>query len=294
MIDVCKARSTKPPVGGLGALLLASQRQPRASTLLTGLAAVSPTPTYRAGATLLTGGTDRPATGGLLGLAAALQIPTTENPIRYMRDRGMTDVFRFILTHPDMDHMDGIKDVFAEFSPDNFWDTANTRTVSFAPGSPYREDDWRFYRGLRNGTLANSGNRLTLHAGAQAAFYNQNSEDGEPHDGLYVLAPTPALVAEANNTEDFNDASYVILYQSAAGRILFCGDSHDKTWEHLLTNHLADIQDVELLIAPHHGRDSGRDRTFLNFVRPKLTLFGTAPSEHLERDRVKLTDIRHG
>jgi len=34
------------------------------------------------------------------------------NPIEYMKKHGITSIFRFILTHPDMDHMDGIKDLF--------------------------------------------------------------------------------------------------------------------------------------------------------------------------------------
>ena len=166
----------------------------------------------------------------------------------------MTRIFRFILTHPDMDHMDGIKDVFAEFSPVNFWDTANRCTNSFSAESPQREEDWRFYTGLRDRNSVGSPKRLTLDAGDQGPFYNQAGENGEPQDGLSVLAPTPALVEEANRTGKFNDASYVILYRSAAGRILFCGDSHNNTWDHLLANYLADIKDVELMIAPHHGR----------------------------------------
>src|SRR5262245_58978961 len=48
------------------------------------------------------------------------------NPIVYMRERNIGSLFRFVLTHPDMDHMDGIVDIFGEFSPPNFWDTANT------------------------------------------------------------------------------------------------------------------------------------------------------------------------
>jgi competence protein ComEC len=47
------------------------------------------------------------------------------NPISYMRDRDLNSVFRLILTHPDMDHMDGMKDFFESFSPGNFWDTDN-------------------------------------------------------------------------------------------------------------------------------------------------------------------------
>jgi hypothetical protein len=189
--------------------------------------------------------------------------------------------------------MDGIKDLFAEFSLANFWDTANTCTKSFPAGSRYREEDWRCYQGLRDGTLTSSAKRLTLYAGARAQFFNQDGKNGEPQDGLNVLAPTPALIARANCLDAFNDASYVILYRSAAGRILFCGDAHDKTWEHLLENHLADIQGVELMIAPHHGRDSRRDRSFLSEVKPKLTLFGKASSEHLAYDAWRNRDLAY-
>lgn len=47
------------------------------------------------------------------------------NPIGYMRDHGMSSIFRYIQTHPDMDHMDGNEALFDEFSPLNF----GTRTT---------------------------------------------------------------------------------------------------------------------------------------------------------------------
>ena len=218
-----------------------------------------------------------------LELKSSRQLPMMDNPISYMQDRNIDHIFRFILSHPDMDHMDGLKDVFSEFSPLNFWDTENTCTKSFSNTSPYREEDWYFYKQLRDGKMANP-KRLTLYSGARSQLYNLKGEYGEPQDGLYILSPTQALVAEANRTNEFNDASYVVLYRSLAGRILFCGDAHDKTWEHVLENHLTDIYRVELMIAPHHGRDSGRDRSFLSEVMPKLTLFGVAPSAHLAYD----------
>ena len=42
------------------------------------------------------------------------------NPIDYMRGRGITSVFRYLQSHPDMDHMDGIKDLFEVFPVTNF------------------------------------------------------------------------------------------------------------------------------------------------------------------------------
>ena len=38
---------------------------------------------------------------------------------------------------------------------------------------------------------------------------------------------------------------------------------------------------MDLLIAPHHGRKSGRSYEFLDVVRPQITFFGNAKSEHL-------------
>lgn len=203
-----------------------------------------------------------------------------ENPIEYMKERGIDSVFRFILTHPDMDHMGGIKDLFSCFSPTNFWDTDNTEEKEFEKGSPYSEADWNFYKELRDGIVLNP-KRLVLYENAKAVFYNKSDENTDGGDGLYILSPNKMLVEEANETEDYNDSSYVILYKSNGGKVLFSGDSHDKTWEHLIKNHKADISDIDILIAPHHGRKSDRDFGFLDIVKPKLTLFGNAKSEHL-------------
>ena len=39
------------------------------------------------------------------------------NPVQYLQDFGISSVFRFILTHPDMDHMGGINAFFEAFAP---------------------------------------------------------------------------------------------------------------------------------------------------------------------------------
>lgn len=207
------------------------------------------------------------------------QLPV--NPIEYLQGLAADNVFRFILTHPDMDHMDGIEDFFEAFSPWNFWDTNNTCETEFEEGSPYNPDDWDFYKSIRDSNPTTAPRRLALYANARGHHYNQDEEGKGGGDGLYILAPTKELVAAANKIDDYNDCSYVILYRSEGGRVLLAGDSHDKTWEHILENHKADIKDVDLLIAPHHGRDSKRSYEFLDVVNPALTFFGNARSEHL-------------
>ncbi|WP_394870495.1 ComEC/Rec2 family competence protein [Clostridium butyricum] len=203
------------------------------------------------------------------------------NPIEYLTNFGVSNIFRFILTHPDMDHMGGIKEFFDAFNITNFWDTDNNKEMGSFSGSPYSEDDWNFYKNLRSGT-SDISTRCTYYAGAKAMYFNKNENGQSGGDGLYILSPTEALVTEANNKGNYNDCSYVILYRTGTGKkIIFGGDSDDKTWEHILTNYKEDVSNIDILFAPHHGRDSERSYEFLDILKPKMTYFGNAKCEHL-------------
>lgn len=49
-----------------------------------------------------------------------------------------------------------------------------------------------------------------------------------------------------------------------------------------LENHEGDVKDVDILIAPHHGRKTGGNDEYLDVLNPKLTLFGNAKSKYLD------------
>ena len=206
------------------------------------------------------------------------------NPISYMQDRGICEIFRYIQTHPDMDHMDGIGVLFDVFHPLNFWDTDNQKMIPNSSwlGSRYSKKDWEFYKRLRDAKPKQDPKRLALLSGAKGKFYNEPAEGSGGGDGLHVLAPTQDLVDKANEVDDdYNDCSYVILYRTGQNRIVFSGDSNDDTWDHILTKHGNKVTNIDLLIAPHHGRKSGRSYGFLDTLNPTLTFFGNARSEHL-------------
>lgn len=159
-----------------------------------------------------------------------------------------------------MDHLDGLKPFCDSFSPTVFWDTDNQKEIEFSPGSPFDEEDWKFYKNIRNTKPESNPQRMTVYSGYHAKYYNQN-EDGTPGgDYLSILAPTPALLADAIEKDDYNDASYVLLYRAGGGRILLGGDSHDATWDHILANHRDLVTDVDLLIALTTG-ESRREIT---------------------------------
>lgn len=203
-----------------------------------------------------------------------------DNPIDYIKNNiGANRIFRFIISHPDMDHLDGLKDLYTEFSPINTWDTDNNKQIDAdALFAGYNRDDWEFYLNLRNGQYTGTKRLTYLDPQERLDFWKD--------DGLHILAPNATLLQRANEDKHYNDTSFVILYRvkrsnDKSWKILFTGDSDAHTWNHILKNHKEAVSDIDVLLAPHHGRDSGRDYSFLATVNPKVTLFGNAKSKHL-------------
>lgn len=201
------------------------------------------------------------------------------NPIAYMKRHGIQRPFRFILTHPDCDHLDGFDALCTEFGMANFWDNGLRKVKPDFNGSQYKEEDWDSYLEVRD--KKREGITVLTHlAGSKFSFANDGDPEGRG-DCLDIVAPDAALVKEANESEDPNDGSYVIVYRSAGGKIVFGGDGHDSTFDYVLKNHSSLVSNCAVLIAPHHGRDSGRSHDFLDTLKPRLTLFGCADSQHL-------------
>lgn len=212
-----------------------------------------------------------------------------DNPIDYLKKYNVTNIFRFIVTHPDMDHLDGIKDFFGSFDITNFWDTDNEKENGDILGGGYNIEDWDFYKSLRDGTNTDYARRTYL-SGSKANYF--------VGDDLQVIAPTAVLIADAIARDDYNDSSMVLLYtppKTGGGtwKILFAGDSHNRTWEYILNKPelKALVSNVDVLLAPHHGRDSDRSYDFLKALKPKITLFGNAGCEHLAYDCYPKTRI---
>ena len=203
------------------------------------------------------------------------------NPIEYLKDFDVSTIFRFILTHPDMDHMDGIENLFNKFEVVNFWDTNNNKQITEkSDWGRYKKEDWDFYQKIRKSD--SEPKVLHLLAGSHGQYYNEDENGESGADGLYILAPTSELIKEANDTEEYNKCSYVILYRVENKKIIFSGDSEEKTWDYIMENHEAEVRDIDVLIAPHHGRKTGGNKDYLDVLNPKLTLFGNAKSEYLD------------
>jgi competence protein ComEC len=203
-----------------------------------------------------------------------------DNPIDYINTKIKTkDIFRFIITHPDMDHLDGLKDFYSEFKVANTWLSENTKELDLKTfPNKYNPDDWKFYTEIRDGKYTDT-KKLTYKVGDDNSYFKE--------DNIKILCPTSALIKQANaEGGDIHDLSYVLLFTfpkkgGGTWKFIFSGDSHDNSWEYILKTFEADIKNIDVLFAPHHGRDSKRNYDFLKTITPSVTLMGNASSDHL-------------
>lgn len=199
------------------------------------------------------------------------------NPIAYLKNLNIEVIFRFILTHPDMDHLDGFENLFTKFEVLNFWDTNHNKVMKDFNKSKYKETDWNYYLNIRK----KCKNPKVLQ------YYSDYKNSYFMEDGLEIISPHEDLEQEIlnNDNPNWNEISYVILHTIYNRKILYCGDSEDLAWKYILDSKelLEKIKDIDILIAPHHGRKTGGDKenNFLDKLNPKLVLFGnTSDSKH--------------
>lgn len=180
----------------------------------------------------------------------------------YPRER----VWRYIQSHPDLDHMRGLKRLAENIGFDNFWDTQHTKeTPTFRSGTADK-DDWDFYQDLRARKVSRYFTRGDAH------FAYAKDENGMPGgDGIEILSPDAAVLGAANTAKNSNDVSVVLRVNHAGRSVMLPGDVEELAWDHMVQNYGARLKS-DFLKASHHGRDSGYHQKALSLISPILTV----------------------
>lgn len=207
------------------------------------------------------------------------------DPIEYIEDNlPSSSIFRFILTHPDMDHMTGLynlknsgKSIF------NFWDTKNIKKVKESEVyAKYDYRDWETYLELKSSTEAPKV--LNILKGEQRDFFNE--------DSIKVLSPTQDIIDSANERSNWNLLSYVLLIEHAGHKIILGGDADAVVWDNLAESDKELLENVSVLKAPHHGRNSGYSENAMSIMQPTWTIcsVGKKPSQDAHNKYRKHTE----
>jgi beta-lactamase superfamily II metal-dependent hydrolase len=187
------------------------------------------------------------------------------DPVQYYLAKvGSKRLFRFILTHPDMDHMSGLARLKREIGMDNFWDTNSNKEIDDESweDSPYRKEDWDCYQSLRKSEA--DPKCIRPQRGDVDKYWNE--------DSIEILSPGPKLVALANETDEFNHISYVLRISYGERRVLLGGDASVKAWEDILRSCGKYKLKADILLAPHHGSKQNFHKEAMEAVSPKLVI----------------------
>jgi len=199
------------------------------------------------------------------------------NPIDYIvTNFPSRDIFRFMLTHPDMDHMSGIKELFRRKKVWNFWDTDNDKyiTPDSWKDSPYDKEDWDFYQRIRKST--ENPRILRLYRNSRGNYWTD--------DGIEILSPTSGLVKEANESEKHDHLSYVLRVHYGGKKVLLGGDATKEVWNDIITYYVKGHLKSDVLFAPNHGSLNHISKEILDEINPNLTVVSVAEGVDYARE----------
>lgn len=184
-------------------------------------------------------------------------------------------IIRFISTHPDEDHIQGLDYLDDEMELLNFYCVKNEATKECVTPA------FKRYCELRN-----SGKAFHIYKSCSRKWMNRG-DDERGSAGIEILWPETSNVLykealeKAKNGESPNNISPIIKYSLNEGAtIVWMGDLESTFMENISEE--LKLPPVDILFAPHHGRESGFvPKELLDTMDPKIVIIGEGPSEDL-------------
>lgn len=191
------------------------------------------------------------------------------DPIEYLQNnfKGQ-NIFRFILTHPDMDHMSGLDELSDKMSIINFWDTNHNKTMDDDDWetSPFSKEDWEKYLEFRKSE--ENPKCLILRRGETGDFWVK--------DNIEILSPSTELEKLANEKSEYNHLSYVLMVKYEGVKILLGGDATKEAWEEILNEYGAKNLEADIFLAPHHGSENNIHEEAFDTIEPDYVIVSVA------------------
>ena len=189
----------------------------------------------------------------------------------FLWSKKIRQVDYIVLSHPQADHMNGLRFIAKAFSPREFWHSgAQSTSGSFV----------ELMAVLKEKAIKES--RLTQ--------LKKHVQIGEV--GFDVLHPNPEvpLPCGSDDEEDLNNFSLVVKATFEDHSFLFPGDIEEPA-ERTLAARFCKSLYSDVLLVPHHGSKTSSTAAFLDCVRPRLCIiscgrqgmFGFPHQEALDR-----------
>ena len=186
------------------------------------------------------------------------------------KDKG---ICRFISTHPDEDHIQGLPYLNENWGIINFYVVKNEATKSD------ETDSFEKYCELRDSDKA-----FHIYKGCSRCWMNQ-SNDERGSAGIHILWPNTSnsdFKEELKKVKGGNSPNNIspIFFYSCGKKFMWMGDIETTFLEKVKDD--IEFSEIDVLFAPHHGRESGKvPEDILKILNPKIIVIGEAPSGNI-------------
>lgn len=167
------------------------------------------------------------------------------------------DVGYMVITHPHHDHFSDIKNIDCA-KPVVLW---RVKT--------YTKDE------LLDGVRDSEIDDFMRYCDFEKTFNSKVSDDNKPSTGI----PFGGLSARVLSTKQCdkrnkNNFSAIVVLQLGNAKVVVCGDNEKDSFDELMSNEdfKEAVAGAFVLVAPHHGRDSGFHEKFVELVKPYITI----------------------
>lgn len=184
---------------------------------------------------------------------------TAFSPLRHLKyNYGVQQLDYVIITHPHLDHIDDILN-FDLLSPKVFSRPKHITNQEVMEGvRDYDRPKFQKYCQI------NDSYNQPIGGGTDDPDIPDN------YGGMKITSFTPWTCSHNN----FNNHSIVSVIEYAAIKIVIPGDNEACSFDELMQRDAfkTAIKNADILLAPHHGRETGYNNDFVNLVNPRLTI----------------------
>lgn len=182
------------------------------------------------------------------------------SPLKHLKDNLGVDQLDFvIITHPHLDHIDDILN-FDYLSPKVLKRSKHIPNEHVLDG--VRESDKEKFE-----AYCQINNRYSLPINSDSYNCTTNPQNW---GGVSIETFTPTTCDLSN----YNNQSTIVVFRYEGLKVVVPGDNEQASFDELMLKpeFKNAVKDADILLAPHHGRESGYVADFVDLVNPRITV----------------------
>lgn len=187
------------------------------------------------------------------------------------KDRyGVNIIHYLIITHPDRDHYNGIKEFFDVFD--------EVKVICRNAEYINKNKNTLFNKNIEcDNAFLNIHNRYNTPVPPSA-----DPRDEKVNGGVIIKT----FYAPYKDGMSVNNSSLITFYKFSNCVFITPGDIEEKGWISLYSKYCQEVSEIikgtksRILVAPHHGRTNGYIQNMMDILRPTLILISDKRSSH--------------